>query len=338
MIEANNLIVGVADRIYENVTTSDTIYIHKNLMHYEINLDCKQASYLSTYDSTEPGLKFLGTYETQTMLVNSFYWKKDSNDMLSKYLSKSVYKQLAKCSQHCYGSHDSSLYDKVYTRNHMNNVRKSKIYDVTTTTIMSQYSDIIPTSTHSTETHFKHDKVYKKKKNYISTATTTTMSDSQIYYTTTETSAYTTNKYDMVYNKKKPRLMTTTTPYTSTMSYSSHKRPSKLYTTTTATYEPNTAVYTTTETSAYTTNKYDMVYNKKKPRLMTTTTPYASTTSYSSHKRPSKLYTITTATYEPNTAVYTTTEAPIYTTTKYDTVYNKKKPRLLIGAGDSVVV
>ena len=284
-------------------------------MHYEINLDCKPALYLSTYDHTEPGLSFLGTDEPQTMLANSLNWKRHSQIVLAKYLSKSVYKRLSKCSQQCYGdstssyNSDSSLFDKVYTRNPSKTVKKPKIYDVTTTSSPGQYSAIIQTSTYSIETPSKHDKVYKKKKSYLSTVTTTATTTTAVYestetpgqyterppkiktnYVTTEVPVYSTSKYDLFYNKKKSRLATTTMPYASTTIYSTSKKPSKLYTTaeseyttTTSTYEPNTAVYETTRPSKLyiTTTDYDknklhhIETTSKYSRLINTTTAYS---------------------------------------------------------------
>ena len=61
VLEAENLLVGFAEEnggrvLINNLGSSDASFIPQGLIHFEMNLGCKPAAYLSIHNNVDPGI------------------------------------------------------------------------------------------------------------------------------------------------------------------------------------------------------------------------------------------------------------------------------------------
>ena len=84
MFDADDLLVGFAEenggRVILNILDSvDTSFIPEGLIHFEINMGCKPAYYLSTYSSVNPGVITVSsiTFQLPVKVLKATYYLRD---------------------------------------------------------------------------------------------------------------------------------------------------------------------------------------------------------------------------------------------------------------------
>ena len=93
-MEAENLLVGFAEEnggrvLINNLGSSDTSFIPQGLVHFEMNMGCKPAFYLSTYNNVDPGLVTLSDRVFEfplEILESTYYLTKEQIKLMKRYL------------------------------------------------------------------------------------------------------------------------------------------------------------------------------------------------------------------------------------------------------------
>ena len=96
-MDADDLLVGFAEenggRVIINLLDSEeTSFIPEGLIHFEINMGCKPAYYLSTYSNVDPGLTTISSRSFQlplNVLKASYYLREEQINFIKKNLPRS---------------------------------------------------------------------------------------------------------------------------------------------------------------------------------------------------------------------------------------------------------
>ena len=94
MIEAENLLVGFAEEdggrvLINNLGSSDASFIPKGLIHFEMNLGCKPAKYLSIHNTKYPGVVTISSRGFNLpieVLQATYYLSEEQIESIQKYL------------------------------------------------------------------------------------------------------------------------------------------------------------------------------------------------------------------------------------------------------------
>ena len=94
MLEAENLLVGFAEEnggriLINNLGSSDSSFIPQGLIHFEMNMGCKPAFYLSTYNNVDPGVVTVSNRVFDLpleILEATYYLTEEQIKLIKRYL------------------------------------------------------------------------------------------------------------------------------------------------------------------------------------------------------------------------------------------------------------
>jgi len=214
VLEAENLLVGFAEEnggrvLINNLGSSDTSFIPQGLVHFEMNMGCKPAFYLSTYNNVDPGLVTVSNRVFDfplEVLEATYYLTEEQIKLIKRYLPNTptagvMNYGIDECIERCYKTEKYEA--NSYKSNKYQDSYKTESYEIKKA---RQYPDV--EDAYEEESNEYETKQYKPKKYLESHETESYENKSykpQTYATTT--------KHSPVY--------TTKAPYTTTMSYKS---------------------------------------------------------------------------------------------------------------------
>ena len=116
---------------FMNVTSSDTVLIPRGAVHFEVNLDCEPAYYLSTYDRRKPDVHVLNDQpQRHEQIIKGIDLLKSQTLSGNRYLSNKVLNRINHCVNYCGRSNDNVL-EQVEKKNYLSKYFfKYKNYDM----------------------------------------------------------------------------------------------------------------------------------------------------------------------------------------------------------------